>query len=105
MALVFYFWEDKPLLMTGGVLFSLCWPRVMEAMLLLMKALQGQSVAFVPTNRWELTQLLSLFSVIFILLYQGTPGKLPSRPAARKAVQLSFYLFYPIHLVFLWLVR
>lgn len=105
MALVFYFWEGKPLLMTGGVLFSLCWPRIMEATLLLMKALQGQPVAFVPTNRWELTQLLSLFSVVFLLLYRGTPGKLPSRPAARKTVQLSFYLFYPIHLVFLWLVR
>lgn len=50
--------------------------------------------------RYILLQLLfTISSLIFIFLYNGKRGKNNSR------IQISFYLFYPIHLIFLCIIK
>lgn len=104
MALAFYFWEGKPLPMAAGLLAGIFWGRIWEAGANLLKMLLGQPVSFVPLDSWELVQLFSLLSLGLMLLYNGKLGKGPSRPLGKKAIQLAFYLFYPVHLVFLWIL-
>lgn len=53
---------------------------------------------------WECVQILSLSALPLIFWYNGKPGRLPQSPAAKKAVQLGFYAFYPAHIVLLWLI-
>lgn len=54
----------------------------------------------ITTIRYILLQLLfTVCSLIFIIFYNGKRGK-----DSRK-IQISFYLFYPIHLIFLCIIK
>ena len=97
LATVFWFFEGKALWILLGSLFTVMNHTIVGAFLSL---LNGRTVAL-PTQ-WELTQLLSLLSLPFIFSYNGTVGKHPSSPIGKKALQLSFYLFYPAHMLLLW---
>lgn len=58
------------------------------------------TVVNVATIRYVLFQLLfSIISLLFILFYNGKRGK------NSKAIQLGFYLFYPLHLFILCLLK
>ena len=48
---------------------------------------------------WGAFQMLAVLAVFPILLYNGTPGPRPRSKIARKALQYSFYLFYPVHIL------
>lgn len=53
---------------------------------------------------WHKTQLYAALALIPILLYNGKKGHTPKGRAARKLWQYSFYLFYPAHILLLYLV-
>ena len=51
-----------------------------------------------------MTQNFSLLSLPLIWLYNSKPGTLPQNPTAKRAVQLGFYAFYPLHMLILWIL-
>ena len=59
-----------------------------------------------PPGSWQLTQLFSAAALLLILPYRGSAGpSVPKeRPVLRKAVQLAFYAFYPLHMLALSLI-
>ena len=60
-----------------------------------------------PPGSWQLRQLYSAAALLLILPYSGSTGpRIPDgRPRLRKAVQLAFYAFYPLHMLALSLIR
>ncbi len=58
----------------------------------------------VPSN-WEMMQIYALFSLCVIFSYNGKKGRMPQNPAAAKAVQYGFYLFYPLHMTVLYVIH
>ena len=50
----------------------------------------------------SVVQTVSLAALLPVFLYNGEKGRSPKSPAAAKAAQLGFYLFYPVHLLLLW---
>lgn len=44
-------------------------------------------------------ELLGIFAMVPILLYSGT------KRSYAKPLQWAFYLFYPVHLTLLWLIK
>ena len=55
-------------------------------------------------SKWDIIQLLSMLSIPLILLYNGKKGTLKGSKQAIRWQQYSFYLFYPVHLLILWLI-
>ena len=57
-----------------------------------------------PTlNKWRLTQLYAGFALPFIFAYNGQKGAICGRSGG-KLLQYGFYLFYPLHMVVLYLL-
>lgn len=56
-------------------------------------------------SSWEITQVYSLCALPIIFLYNGKRGQAPSSPILAKLTQLGFYIFYPVHMLALWLIR
>lgn len=54
-------------------------------------------------QRMDVLQCFAAFSVVLVLWYDQTSG-MPSHPVWRRILQYSFYLFYPMHILILWLV-
>ena len=59
-----------------------------------------------PPGSWQLAQIYSAAALLLILPYRGSAGpRVPKeRPVLRKAVQLAFYAFYPLHMLALSLI-
>ncbi|MBO4792559.1 MAG: hypothetical protein J5592_09750 [Clostridia bacterium] len=59
-----------------------------------------------PPGSWQLTQIYSAAALLLILPYRGSAGpRIPEeKPGLRKAVQLAFYAFYPLHMLALSLI-
>ena len=53
-----------------------------------------------PSN-WQLTQAFAIFSLIFILLYNGKRSLNIEDRNLRHIYQYSFYAFYPLHILIL----
>lgn len=53
---------------------------------------------------WGLTQLFAAMAIIPILLCDGSRGYVPKGRTGRKALQYSFYAFYPAHLLIIGLI-
>ena len=62
------------------------------------------SIVVSPLKDWDVMQLLAAFSALLLVFYNGKAGKRPQNRVARAVVKYSFYLFYPIHLIIIWLV-
>ena len=56
-------------------------------------------------TRWELTQMFSVCALPLMRKYNGKKGSGPASPVLAKLTQLGFYLFYPAHMLLLWLLR
>lgn len=102
LAMVFYLFDRNFILNFFGMLVSIYYKYVIALGFLLLNLIRGRDLSYPAPSRWELLQLFSLLSLVFIFLYNGKRGKLPESPAAKKAVQLGFYLFYPAHLLLLF---
>ena len=55
-------------------------------------------------TRWEILQAFSLLALPLIFLYNGKKGGFKNKKLAKK-IQYAFYLFYPVHMLLLWLLR
>lgn len=102
LAMVFYLFEGKFILNFFGMLLSIYYAYPISLAFGLLNLLRGRAYQIPAPTAWQLKQLFSLLSLVFIFLYNGERGALPKNPAARKAVQLGFYLFYPVHLLVLF---
>ncbi len=96
-AMVFWLFRGKPLWITIGAFLAL-WH---ESIFFLISDLINHISPRVP-NSWAMTQNLSLLSIPLVCLYNGKPGSLPRNSIAKKTIQLSFYAFYPLHMLVLW---
>lgn len=99
LAVVFWLFSDHKLLTAVGVFGAMLYPSLMEYGLRLIKGLPLSA-----PNQYQIMLLFSLLALPFIWLYNQKPGRLPQRPWAKKAVQLGFYAFYPLHLMVLWAI-
>lgn len=102
LAMVFYLFDRKFILNFFGMLVSIYYNYLISFAYLLLNLLRGRSLYFPTPSKWELLQLFSLLSLPLIFFYNGERGRLPTRPAVKKAVQLGFYVFYPAHLLLLF---
>lgn len=102
MTMTFYLFDGKYILTAAGVLASVYNGRLISLGLAVLHLLQGRDVTLNPLSRWEWAQLCSLAALLPVFLYNGEKGRSPKSPAAAKAAQLGFYLFYPVHLLLLW---
>ena len=105
LAMVFYLFEGKIILLFFGMLLSIYYTYPISLGFGLLNLLRGRAFHFPAPTAWQLKQLFSLLSLVFIFLYNGERGALPKNPAAGKAVQLGFYLFYPLHLLVLFFLK
>ena len=70
----------------------------------LARAMIGRPWSISAPNPWSLAQLYSLLAVPPCLLYDGSRGWTPKAKTGRKAFQLAFYAYYPVHiLILVWL--
>ena len=105
LAMVFYLFEGKIILLFFGMLLSIYYTYPISLGFGLLNLLRGRAFHFSAPTAWQLKQLFSLLSLVFIFLYNGKRGSLPKNPAAGKAIQLGFYLFYPLHLLVLFFLK
>ena len=105
MTMTFYLFDGKYILTAAGMLVSVYNGRLISLGFAVLHLLQGRDVSLTPLSRWEWAQLCSLAALVPIFLYNGNKGRSPKSPAAAKAGQLGFYLFYPAHLLLLWVLR
>ncbi len=105
LALTFYYFADRPLLLFFGMFFSIFHQQLLHwGKLALLPAL-GRPAAFDAPGEWTVYQLYALLSFGLIRIYNGRPGPAPASRLGRKAVQLGFYAFYPVHMLALWLLK
>lgn len=102
LAMTFYLFDGKRILTVLGMLCSIYYQYLISLGFALLHLLQGRTASLALPGEWELTQLCSLLSAVFIFLYNGERGRLPASRAGKKAVQLGFYAFYPVHLLLLY---
>ena len=104
MAMVFWLLDGKAV-----------WKRILTCVLILcgvyysqilscMASLIGGNGFIFQLTSWEKTQAWSLLALPFIFAYNGKKGKMPGGKVAAKAAQYGFYVFYPVHLLLLWLI-
>jgi hypothetical protein len=66
--------------------------------------LRGNGQILPSLSQGELIQLFAIVAIPLILLYNGKKGTPQSGKTAAKLQQYGFYLFYPMHLLLLWLI-
>ena len=106
LAMIFYVFDGKKwwqrLVVSACCLAAVFYSHLVSAALTLI--LYGK--LSIPTpNKWDLWQLFSLAALPLIFLYNGKKGPTPQNKFLAKAVQLGFYLFYPVHMLLLWLLN
>lgn len=102
LVMTFYLFDGKYLLTVIGMLASIYHPYLFSLGVNALRLLQGREASFTPPDHWATVQIFSLLSLVFIFLYNGKKGKLPVSKVGAKAVQLGFYLFYPVHMLVLY---
>ncbi len=65
----------------------------------------GHGLQIPAISRWQWMQLFSLLALPLIFLYNGQKGPAPKNKSLSKLMQLGFYLFYPVHMLLLFLIR
>lgn len=96
-AMTFWLLEGKRTQIVVGSVFTLFHSHIVLSVL---NIISGKALR-IPTT-WEIAQLFSLLSLPLIFSFDGTQGRLPNSPFGKKAVQIGFYLFYPMHMLLLW---
>lgn len=67
-----------------------------------VKFVLGQPWSWPKFSTWDTLSLANLLALVFVFLYNGEKG---GSGKYAKAVQYGFYLFYPVHLLILWVIR
>ena len=109
LALVFYYFDGKSiknrLAMLIGMLLSTYYVYVLRLGYYTFLGLMGRGFRLPWLNQWDLYQLFSLGALLLIFCYNGKKGNYPGGKLPAKALQLGFYLFYPVHQLVLWIIR
>ena len=116
LAMTFYLFDRERFTTAGGkllwvfltaigMLCSIYYSYLISFGFFCLHYIQGRPHAINPPTKWELTQLFSLLALVPIFLYNGKKGKLPASRGGAKAVQLGFYLFYPVHMLALFGIK
>lgn len=105
MMLVLFLFDGKgivgELLIAAGFAFSLIYQPFLD----FAKGLvHGQFDFVFRLGRWQWMQLWALAALPMIFLYTGKKGPAFQSKFTKKAVQYGFYLFYPAHILVLWLI-
>lgn len=93
-----FYRKSKPLTALSVAVASL-WPFLEKAVPRLLLIAIGRELPLPVITQWQAMQLLALLALVPIFLYNGTRGKYSG-----KAVQYGFYLFYPAHMLLLWVL-
>ena len=108
MILVFYFFDRKgwgwKLLTVVGFFCAVYHVFLLKLAIALVMMLLGKEHTFPTMSQWQLTQAYSALALLLIFTYNGKKGPAPRSKPLAKLCQLGFYLFYPIHMVILWLL-
>ncbi len=102
LALVFYFFDGKKILTVICSFVALFAPTLIGYGINLLDMLLGRDYAFVLPDDWTMQGAFALLALIPIFLYCGKKGYSPKSKAGAKALQIGFYLFYPVHMLVLW---
>lgn len=105
MALTIYYFGQRPLLLFFGLLFSIFHQILLSWVGTVVHLALGQKDVFVRVEGWNLYKLYAILSFGLMRAYDGSPGPRPASRLGRKAVQLGFYAFYPVHMLALWLLK
>ncbi len=103
LALVFRYLLSYRLLTVLGSFVAIYFPQLLALGIALVKLCLGQEAVFSRPDVWNQTQIFSLLALVFIFLYNGKKGPAPASLPGKKALQWGFYLFYPLHLLLLYL--
>lgn len=104
LALVFYFFDGKKILTAIGSFAALFAPTIISYGFQLLNMLRGRAYAFNLPDDWTMKEAFALLALIPIFLYCGRKGYSPKNKVGAKALQIGFYLFYPVHMLVLWLL-
>ena len=108
MIMVFYLFSGKKhwqkVATTVGVLVSVFYAKLMAVGFFCLYTMQGRAYTIPGFTRWELLQAFSVLALPVIFLYNGKKGGVKNKKLAKK-IQYTFYLFYPVHMMVLWLLR
>lgn len=103
-ALIFFYLRKRPLLCSLASLATLFHINLVSYLLQTLKLLLGREATFTPVTQWQMLQLFALAALPLIFLYNGKKGKTPASPLGKWVLQWSFYLFYPVHMMILYLI-
>ena len=105
LAISFYFLDGKKMwklvLMSLSSFMLVFYDQLAE---LLWTFLSVGTLSLPRMDQWIWWQLYSLFSLPLIFMYNGEKGSMPGRTWSVKLLQYGFYLFYPLHMLVIWLV-
>lgn len=105
LAMIFYLFDGKAA-WKRVVVCAGCTVAVFYEQLVLAAVYLLHGRLYMPyLSQWDWWQLFSLCALPLIFLYNGKKGPAPASKPISKLVQLSFYLFYPAHMLVLWLLR
>lgn len=104
LALSFYFFDGKKLLTILGTFVSLFAPTLIGYAFQVYYFISSRPYAFKLPDKWGRTEAYALLALIPIFFYHGKKGHFPKNRFAAKALQYSFYLFYPVHLTVLYFI-
>ena len=105
LAMIFYLFDGRKwwqrLLVAIGCLLAAFYNQLVSVAIAFVL---GRDVVFPTLRRWDLWQLFSLGSLPLIFCYNGEKGLQPAKKVPAKLMQIGFYLFYPVHMIVLWLL-
>ncbi len=55
-------------------------------------------------SEWSCIQIFAATAAVMLLFYNGKPGHVPESKMGRLVFKYSFYAFYPIHLILIWII-
>lgn len=108
MILVFYFCDRKgwgwKLLTVFGFFCAVYYMDLLAAAKAVCLLVLGKNSVLPALDQWTLTQAFSGFALPLIFVYSGKKGNVPGGKITAKLVQYGFYLFYPAHMLVLYLL-
>ena len=108
LILVFYFCDRNgafwKCLMVPGFFCAIYHTYILAWVKVFLQWMAGMEYSFPGLSPWEITQAWSAVALLLIWLYNGEKGPTPKNKFLAKLVQLGFYLFYPLHMVLLWIL-
>ncbi len=112
---IFFFYIASPEMPNGRLLTFIItvifgFREVMQFGLLYFISIALSLMPFLPQytpsglSEWSCVQIFAAVSAVLLFLYNGKPGRRPEGKLGRLALKYSFYVFYPLHLIVLWIV-